>query len=53
VTLDTRVDATYDLRPPLPLLGVYLLPFSRGGLSVDASPGAEDATRVKALSLKS
>jgi len=27
VTLDTRVDATYDLRPPLPLLFVYLLPF--------------------------
>ena len=27
VTLDTRVDATYDLRPPLPLLAVYLLPF--------------------------
>jgi len=27
MTLDTRVDATYDLRPPLPLLAVYLLPF--------------------------
>ena len=27
MTLDTRVDATYDLRPPLPLLFVYLLPF--------------------------
>jgi hypothetical protein len=27
VTLDTRVDATYDLRAPLPLLAVYLLPF--------------------------
>jgi len=27
VTLDTRVDATYDLRPPLPLLAIYLLPF--------------------------
>ena len=27
VTLDTRVEATYDLRPPLPLLMVYLLPF--------------------------
>ena len=25
--VDTRVQATYDLRPPLPLLGVYLLPF--------------------------
>jgi hypothetical protein len=27
VTIDTRVDATYDLRPPLPLLAAYLLPF--------------------------
>jgi hypothetical protein len=27
VTLDTQVQATYDLRPPLPLLLVYLLPF--------------------------
>lgn len=27
VTLDTTVDATYDLRPPVPLLAVYLLPF--------------------------
>jgi hypothetical protein len=26
-TLDTQVQATYDLRPPLPLLLVYLLPF--------------------------
>lgn len=26
-TLDTKADATYDLRPPLPLLAVYLLPF--------------------------
>jgi len=25
--VDTRVEATYDLRPPLPLLAVYLLPF--------------------------
>lgn len=25
--VSTRVQATYDLRPPLPLLGVYLLPF--------------------------
>ena len=25
--VDARVEATYDLRPPLPLLGVYLLPF--------------------------
>jgi hypothetical protein len=26
-TLETQVQATYDLRPPLPLLLVYLLPF--------------------------
>jgi hypothetical protein len=26
-TLETKVDATYDLRPPLPLLAIYLLPF--------------------------
>jgi len=26
-TVDTMVAATYDLRPPLPLLAVYLLPF--------------------------
>ena len=26
-TVDTGVQATYDLRPPLPLLGVYMLPF--------------------------
>jgi hypothetical protein len=26
-TVETRVDATYDLRPPLPLLAIYLLPF--------------------------
>ena len=25
--IGTRVQATYDLRPPLPLMGVYLLPF--------------------------
>jgi hypothetical protein len=25
--MGTRVQATYDLRPPLPLLGVYMLPF--------------------------
>ena len=26
-SVSARVQATYDLRPPLPLLGVYLLPF--------------------------
>jgi hypothetical protein len=31
-TLETRVQATYDLRPPLPLLFVYLLPFLAVGL---------------------
>jgi hypothetical protein len=29
--LETTVDATYDLRPPLPLLAVYLLPFLAAG----------------------
>ena len=31
-TLETTVDATYDLRPPLPLLAVYLLPFLAVGV---------------------
>jgi len=26
-TIDTQVQATYDLRPPLPLIAVYMLPF--------------------------
>ena len=26
-TIDTQVQATYDLRPPLPLIAVYVLPF--------------------------
>ena len=30
-TLETQVQATYDLRPPLPLLLVYLLPFLAAG----------------------
>jgi len=29
--LETKVDATYDLRPPLPLVAVYLLPFLAAG----------------------
>jgi hypothetical protein len=31
-TLETQVQATYDLRPPLPLLFVYVLPFLAAGL---------------------
>jgi hypothetical protein len=31
-TLETQVQATYDLRPPLPLLFVYLLPFVAVGV---------------------
>ena len=31
-TLETQVQATYDLRPPMPLLLVYLLPFVAVGL---------------------
>jgi hypothetical protein len=29
--VDTQVEATYDLRPPLALIGIYLLPFAAVG----------------------